>query len=385
MSLGQWIGLLAIISTFYILWEIRQVLLLIFAAVVLAIALNRLAYRFQRFGIKRSIAVVLSTLLLILVLIGIFLLIVPAFAHQFQELSYLLPKGIQVLNRQVDYMRTSVPTWAIPYLPDVEDVIKQVQPLANQLVQRSFSIFSNSLGALLNFLLVFVITLMFLAEPLAYRQGFIRLFPSFYRRRMDEVLGLIEIKLGKWVIGALLGMLIIGLLSWMGLTMLGVRAALANAIVAGLLNLIPNLGPTISVILPMSISLLDSAWKPLAVFGLYFAIQQFESNVLTPRIMAQQVHLLPAVTLMSQVFFASFFGFLGLFLAIPLTVVGQVMIQEILVKDVLDPWRSTRSIQETGADSPTLALADPTLVLAEAIPDPPADSSASSTASEPTP
>jgi len=108
------------------------------------------------------------------------------------------------------------------------------------------------------------------------------------------------------------------------------------------LNLIPNLGPTISVIPPMAIALLEAPWKSLAVFGLYFAIQQIESNFLTPYVMAQQVSLLPAVTLLSQVFFATFFGFLGLFLALPLTVVGQIWVKEVLIKDVLDQWRSDR-------------------------------------------
>lgn len=340
MNLGQSIGLLAIVAAAYILWEIRQVLLLVFAAVVLAIALNKLAQRLQRFGLKRGQSVLLAVVTVLLVIIGIFWLIVPAFAHQFQELTYLIPKAVRNANYQLDQARTRAPEWILPYVPDLDSLIAQLQPLLNQLLTRSFSLFSSSLGIVLNFLLVLVLTIMFLANPLAYRNGFIRLFPSFYRRRMDEVLQQSETSLGRWAIGALTSMSVIGLLSWIGLSLLGVRAALANAIVAGLLNLIPNIGPTFSVIPPMAIGLLDAGWKPVAVFVLYFLIQQFESNLLTPYIMSQQVALLPAVTLMSQVFFASFFGFLGLFLALPLTVVGQVWVREVLIKDVLDHWRS---------------------------------------------
>jgi predicted PurR-regulated permease PerM len=104
------------------------------------------------------------------------------------------------------------------------------------------------------------------------------------------------------------------------------------------LTFIPNVGPVLSVIPPMAIALLDAPWKSLAVLGLYIGIQQLETNVLTPFVMAQQVSLLPAITLLSQVFFASFFGFLGLLLALPLTVVAQVWIQEVLITDVLDKW-----------------------------------------------
>ncbi|MBV8884139.1 MAG: AI-2E family transporter, partial [Chroococcidiopsidaceae cyanobacterium CP_BM_RX_35] len=88
----------------------------------------------------------------------------------------------------------------------------------------------------------------------------------------------------------------------------------------------------------MAIALLDAPWKSLAVLALYFVIQQTESNFLTPIVMACQVSLLPAVTLLAQVFFASFFGFLGLLLVLPLTVVGQIWLKEVLIKDILDQW-----------------------------------------------
>jgi predicted PurR-regulated permease PerM len=114
--------------------------------------------------------------------------------------------------------------------------------------------------------------------------------------------------------------------------------ALAHAILAGLLNFIPNIGPTLSVVLPMAIALIDAPWKAVAVLILYIVIQQIESYWLTPTIMAKQVSLLPAITLTSQIVFASFFGALGLLMALPLTVVAKTWIEEVLVKDVLDKW-----------------------------------------------
>ncbi|MEB3338870.1 MAG: AI-2E family transporter [Leptolyngbyaceae bacterium] len=339
MKFGQWIGLLALVIALYILWAIRNVLLLVFTAVVIATSLNQLARQFQRWGIQRSYAVLLCVLILITFFVGLFFTIVPAFAHEFQELSDLLPKGLASLNRRVDQFRDGLPPQLIPYFPDVDSVVEQFQPFANLLVGRSVAFFSSSLGMVLNFLLVLVLSLMFLADPQSYRQGFILLSPSFYRRRVDEILTLCEEALGRWIVGALAGMCVIALLSGIGLRVLQVRASVANGVLAGVLNLIPNFGPAFSVIPPMAIALLDAPWKPLAVFALYFGIQQFESNFLTPYIMAQQVALLPAFTLLAQVFFATFFGFLGLLLSLPLTVVGQVWVREVLIKDILDPWK----------------------------------------------
>ncbi|MBD1933893.1 MULTISPECIES: AI-2E family transporter [Cyanophyceae] len=342
MKLGQLIGFFAIVVSLYILWQIRDLLLLLFAAIVLATALNRLSLRLQRSGMQHGLAVLCSIALLLALIVGFFWLIVPPFAVQFEELTQRVPQGFERLNNWTDYWRERVPTQLVPYLPDVDSISQQVQPLLNRLLGGSVAFFSSSLGVILRVLLVLVLTGMLLANPQAYRKGFVRLFPSFYRRRVDGILDQCEVALGRWLGGALISMSVVALMSMVGLSILRIPSPLAQGILAGVLNLIPNLGPTISVIPPMAIALLEAPWKSAAVFGLYFAIQQIESNFLTPYVMAQQVSLLPAVTLLSQVFFATFFGFLGLFLALPLTVVGQIWVKEVLIKDVLDQWRSDR-------------------------------------------
>jgi predicted PurR-regulated permease PerM len=183
-----------------------------------------------------------------------------------------------------------------------------------------------------------------LVDPSPYRQGFIRLFPSFYRSRIDYILLLCEDSLENWLISILFRMGTIALCSFIGLLILGIPTALALALLAGLLAFIPNIGPLLSVIPPMAIALLDSPWKSLAVLILYLVIQQIESQIIAPRIMNQESRILPGITLLSQLFFASFFGFLGLFLALPLSLVSQVLLKEILIKDVLDKIQSpTRS------------------------------------------
>ena len=338
MNLGQWIGLIAIALSIYILWQIREVLLLMFAAVVLATTLNRLARRFQRSGLRRGAAIVLSVGLFIIAVFGFFWLIVPPFAAQFQELTYRVPKGLERLNHWLDLLESHVPPELSPYIPDINSLSQQAQPLINHALGSSFAFVSGSLEFVLRVLLVLVWTGMLLADPQAYRRLFVRLFPSFYRRRVNGILDQCEMSLEGWITGALIAMSAVGLMSLIGLSVLRVPSALALAVLAGFMNLIPNLGPTISVIPAMAIALLDSPWKSLAVLGLYFVIQQTEGNFITPLVMAHQVSLLPAITLISQLFFVTFFGFLGLFLALPLTVVAKIWLQEVLIKDVLDQW-----------------------------------------------
>jgi predicted PurR-regulated permease PerM len=340
VNLGKWIGFFAFILSLYILWQIREVLLLIFAAVVLANALNVLVERFSRSGMKRGFAVLLSVFLMLGVLVGFFWLIVPPFTDQFQELSQLVPRGIRRFSIWFESVQARISPQLMEYFPSIEQLTQQLQPVVNRLLGGGLSIFSSSLGVLVKVLLVIVLTLMLLANPDAYRRSFIRLFPSFYRRRVDFILNECAISLRGWMVGILFNMFVIALLSFVGLLFLRIRLPLAQATLAGLLTFIPNIGPTLSVIPPMAIALLEAPWKSVAVLILYIGIQQLESNLLTPYVMAQQVSLLPAITLMAQVFFATFFGFLGLLLALPLTVVGQVWLKEAVIKDILDQWNS---------------------------------------------
>ena len=123
------------------------------------------------------------------------------------------------------------------------------------------------------------------------------------------------------------------------------KLVLANALLAGLLNVIPNVGPTMSTIFPMAVALLDAPWKAAAVLGAYVVIQNIESYVITPSVMHHQVKLLPGLTLAAQFLFTLLFGPLGLLMALPLAVVLQVIIREVVIHDVLDRWKRLEPVR----------------------------------------
>lgn len=340
MSLGQWLGFLSLVISLYILWQIRQILLLVFAAVVLATALNSAVRRLQQLGVRRrGIAVACVLACLVLVFILFFLLIVPPFIEQFQSLINLLPRGLEQLRFLSNTLRDNRPSW-LPEPPDISSAIQQFQPLVTRLFGNFYAFFSNSLLALGQLLLVIILTLMMLGNPQAYRHLFVRLFPSFYRRRADQILTECGSALENWFGGVLISSFVVGIFSFFGLLFLGIKLVLAHALLAGTLNFIPNIGPTLSLVFPVSIALLesDALWKAGAVVILYIIIQNVESYFLTPTVMAKQVSLLPALTLLAQIVSAAFFGPLGLLLALPLAVVAQTWIREVLIQDILDRW-----------------------------------------------
>ena len=341
MRLGTLIGFLAIIIALYILWSIKQVLLLAFGAIVFATAINQLVKWLQRiFKLDRKIAVAIAVTGVLALVAGFIALVIPPFIEQFQQLVTQVPVGLEQLSGWNEWLRNLLPDNLIEEVRGLESLTTNVQSFFNGLIGNFFDLFSSTLGIVLNSLLVIVVTIMLLSEPRPYRQMFLLMFPAFYRQRVQIILKKCEKNLGGWAIGILFNMAIIAILSGIGLLILGVRLPLANSLLAGILTFIPNLGPVLSVVPPTAMALLDAPWKGAAVIALYIIIQQVESNILTPVVMKKQVSLLPAVTLLAQVAFAVFFGLLGLFLALPFTVVAQVWLKEVLVKDILDRWQS---------------------------------------------
>lgn len=338
MRLGPLLGLFLFIITVYILWKIKTVILLGFTAVVFATTLNRMVRFLQGFWLKRPLAIIISVGFCLGLLVGFFVLVVPPFVDQVQQLIDLVPIGLQEIPKWSNWLRNVVPDGLIEDIGGLRVFTQDLRSWATKLFGNFFDIFYSSIGLVLNMLLVGVVTIMLLANPDPYRQGFILLFPAFYRRRIQEILDECEDTLGGWAVGILFNMTVIAILSGLGLWILQVQLPLANGLLAGIFTFIPNLGPTLSVIPPVALALIDSPWKALAVVVLYVVIQQIESNILTPLVMQKQVSLLPAVTLLSQMAFAIFFGIFGLFLALPIVVVVQVCLKEVLIKDILNKW-----------------------------------------------
>jgi predicted PurR-regulated permease PerM len=339
VNFGKWCGFFSLILSLYILWQIRQLVLLIFTAVIIATALNRLVKWFHSIGIRRSLSLWLTIFLTFFIVFLFIWLVFPPFIEEIEKLIDLIPTVWNKVELELKIFQEQLPEF-VPSLPSINEVFKQLQPLQTGLLSQFLKLFSNSLTVIFQVLLIIILTLMMLVNPKEYRKACLQLFPSFYRRRADEILTECEVGLGNWMGGFFIGSTTIGVLSGIGLLILQVKLVLAHALIAGVLNLIPNVGPALSVVFPFMVALLDAPWKAFAVIILYFSIQNFESYFLTPTLMAKQVSLLPAVTLAAQVFFATFFGALGLFLAIPLTVVIKTWMDEALFKDFLDKWES---------------------------------------------
>ena len=340
MKFNDLVGFLGLVISLIILWQFHQILLLVFTSVVLAIALNSLVRRLvQKLVVPRGRAVLIALALVLLGGAVLMVLVVPQFINQFQQLLQKIPEGFEQFVNWVDAQWENPPAW-LPNqelkMPDLSDLIQQIGTFASAAFGNFLTFFSDSFTVLLQLLLVIVLTLMILADPVAYRKLLLRLFPSFYRRRADEILSKCEIALLGWMGGVSFNSLFVASLCGLGLLGLRVEFAFTHAVVAGVFNFVPNIGPFLSVVFPLSVALLDSVGKAIGVIILYLIVQNLESYWFSPMVMMQQVKLLPAATLIAQLFFTTFFGPLGLILALPLAVITKTWLEEAWVKDILD-------------------------------------------------
>ncbi|MFM7456075.1 MAG: AI-2E family transporter [Vulcanococcus sp.] len=355
MTLGRWLGLLALVAALLLLWSLREAVVLLFAAVVVAMALCTLVGTVRRrLDCPRPVALLLSLLGVLVVVVVAATAIVPPFIDQFGQLLQKLPQAaamvLQLLQRALEAgsrMLYGSTDGGLDWLRDLSTggLGEDKGALATSLGEGAVRLagWAGNLGtALLQTLFVVAVALMIAVQPTAYREVMLLLLPAFYRRRAREVMLQCGDALSAWMGGVLISSLCVGTLAAIGLSLLGVKLVAANAVLAGLLNIIPNVGPTLSTLFPMSVALLDEPWKAGAVLVLYVVVQNLESYLITPSVMHHQLKLLPGLTLSAQLVFTLLFGPLGLLLALPLAVCLQVIVRELLIHDILDRWKPRR-------------------------------------------
>lgn len=325
-----------------------DILLLIFSAVLIAIFLRGLAVPIaERLKIGETWAVLGVSVLLVAVLAGSIALLAPNVAEQMQLLRVKLPDSARQVSEYVGQYG-----WGqalIRQVPSADSIMEKID--TGQLVSGVGGVFSSTVGALGNFLLVILLAVYIAAEPRLYSNGLIKLFPKQSRRRAREVLDAIGDTLSWWLIGKIASMVFIGVLTWIGLSIIGVPLALTLGLIAGLLSFIPNFGPIISALPALLLAFINSPVTALYVLGLYIGVQLIESNVVTPLIERETVELPPALTIIFQLVFGVMLGALGLVLATPLLAVLMVTVQMVYIGDVLGDREV--SPQAAGAEDET--------------------------------
>ncbi|MEO8648857.1 MAG: AI-2E family transporter [Acidobacteriota bacterium] len=329
-----------------------DVVLLIFAAVLLAIFLRGLADLLGRFlKLSDGWLVMIVSVALLGFLVAAITMLAPSVGEQIVHLRNELPKSAQAAADFVGRF-----TWGqvlLNQMPSGSDVFANLNTF--NFLTSVGGVFSSTVGAVGNLLITILLAIYFAIEPKFYTFGFIKLFPRRNRARVREVLTAIGDTLGWWLIGKAASMIFIGLLTWIALSILGVPLALTLGLIAGLLSFIPNFGPILSAIPAILIAFVESPMTAVYVIGIYVGVQLIESNIVTPLIERETVELPPALTIIFQLALAVLVGGLGLVLATPLLAVIMVVIEMVYIQDILgdrDTQMFEKKLDPEGSEVP---------------------------------
>ncbi|MEZ0612435.1 AI-2E family transporter [Fibrella sp. WM1] len=326
---------LLFIGIVWLLGAAFDILLLLLAGVLVAVPMRaaaRWVSRKTRWPEGRSLLVV--GLVLVGTLVGIGTLVAPQIGAQAQELQKELPNVLQNARRQLE--QTSWGRQLVDQIPQSPDKILEGGGGGRRLAGRVFGVVSGTINTFTDLYVVFFLALFLMAEPKLYVNGLVSLVPPAGRQRARHILARIDADLLGWLLGTLCSMAIVGILSYVGLSLLGVPLAGILALFAALITFIPNLGPVLALIPALLFALLDGPQQALYVLGLYVAIQFVESNLVTPLIQKKLNDIPPALLLTAQLIIGAFAGTLGLIMAAPLLVIGMVLVKTLYVQYSLD-------------------------------------------------
>lgn len=319
---------LALAGLFYLAWEMRSLLLLVFGAVVVATIFRSVADLLRRvIKVPDSVAVVSAVLLVFGTLALATWMFGSEVSQQVRALVADLPEAWRSFERRVGELDLG---------ERLQGMVEDATPSGSGVVSGVSRLVMSVGGGIADAVLVVGGGIYLAAQPKLYRTGLLKLFPPRTRDLAGEALNDSGRALRLWLKGQLISMIVVGLLVGIGLWLIGVPSALALGLLAGILEFIPFVGPVVAAVPALLIALAQDPQLALWALGLYLIVQQIEGNVLQPVVQQYAVDLPAAILLFSLLGFGMLFGALGIMLAAPLTVVGYVLVKRLYVREALD-------------------------------------------------
>ena len=319
---------IAIAAAVLLLWQLREVVVLLFGAVMVATIFRAIADLLERHvRLPERIAELLSVLLVVGIIAAVVWAVSAQISAQGQYLVTALPKATQIIDQQTAAMGLGQPVGL--WMRNLHS--------GGGLIGSDLKGFVSSLTvSAASFLIVFFGGIFLAAEPRLYGIGLIKLIPPARRRLVAEAMEESDHALRLWLKGQLWAMILIFLMTWAGLWLLGVPSALVLALISGVLEFIPYAGAITSSIPAIMVALVQSPELALWVIGLYIVVHHVEAYVIQPLIQQFAVEIPAVITLFALLAFGLLFGVLGILLAAPLAVVTYVLVKRLYVIEALD-------------------------------------------------
>lgn len=300
-----------------------SVFLLILAGTLIAVFFHGFSNLIHRkLNFKQSLSLALAVIITILFITGISWLIGAKVQSQIAQLTETLPSTIENAKTQINKN------------PIGQKIIENVSSPASQAKAKAMAstFFKSTFGVLGDMYVILFIGIFFTVSPRLYKNGLVKMVPPRGREKAKDIVERLGTNLQKWLKGKLFAMLVVFILTAIGLVVLGIPMWLALALVAGMLNFIPNFGPILAMIPAVLVALLIGPATAGLVAGLYILIQVIESNFITPLVQNKLINIPPALIIIAQLLVGTISGGWGIILATPLMLIVMILVKELYLK-----------------------------------------------------
>lgn len=329
IGIGTIIKIIIVLAVALAVYLLRNTVLVLLTAVVIASAVNPAANWFTKFKIPRVLAVLLVYIVAFGIILGTLFFFLPPLFDDFSDIAFKIPA-------QINTLINDNPTWstAITLFGDfstkfsVQDIVGSGL-FSSSLPKNAIDLTRAIFASVLNLVLIVVISF-YLAVQKNGVENFLRvIIPSSREEYVIDLWQRTEIKIGRWMQGQLILAVIIGPLVFLGLTLFQVKYALTLAIIASVFEIIPIFGPILSAVPAVIFGFGDSVTLGLILIGFYLIIHQFENHLLYPLVVKKIIGVNPLIVIMSLIVGYELAGFLGIILAVPLATLLMELVSDI--------------------------------------------------------
>jgi predicted PurR-regulated permease PerM len=329
ISTGTIIVTIFLVLLAALLYVLRDLVLVVLTAIIIASAIDPFARWFGKFRVPRVASVLLVYVVISSILFGIFFFFLPPILDEAAKFLNTVPAYLDTLSAYTPFNSGSIVsefTGDFSLTNTIQDFRSSLGTVSEGFFQTVRLIF----GGVLSFILIIVLSFYFAVQERGVEDFLAIVSPTAHQKRVLNLWERSKIKIGRWMQGQLILALIIGILVYLGLTVLGVRFALLFALLAAMLEIIPLFGPILASIPAIILGFSDGGVTlGLLVIGMYIIIQQFENHLIVPLVVTKVVGVPPVLVILALVVGAQLAGFLGMLIAVPVAAVLQELIVEI--------------------------------------------------------
>lgn len=309
--------------------QLATLVLAVLIVVIIALPLSAVATALQRYRVPRVLGATFALLVGVGAVAGLIIAIVPVFTHDVNQFTNSLPTIVDSLRHRLAGLTGTSPS----------HVGKQVQHFVNGYTQHPAKLLGPlasvgaSIAAALAAIVVVLLTALYTAiQPDPLLNGLFRLFAPARRQHAERIVYRLRRAYIGWLRGLVIGMVVLGGLTYIGLRIVGLGFAAFFAVFTAVAIIVPYFGALVSSIPPIVYALTFSPGKAILVAAIYVIAHQVEGNVIQPVVVARSVEMHPALVAVGVVAVDMLFGFVGLFVAIPILVTVKILIEELWVR-----------------------------------------------------